>query len=159
MPDSRLKALKATMLLKEDHKKVKELLVKYGDLSSSETEQKEDLFAMIRAELNDHATIEEEIFYPAVSAAEAPDAEESVQEAEEEHKIVRVLLDEMSELSPGEIDFEAKMKVLKENVLHHAEEEEKTIFPLFKKLPREIQDEISERLRERKSELTDGFGD
>ena len=51
------------------------------------------------------------------------------------------------------------MKVLKESVENHAEEEEKTLFKMFKKLPREVQDEVSERLRERKLELGDGFGE
>lgn len=159
MPDTRLKAVKATLLLKEDHQRVRELLEKYEELGPEEIEQKEDLFSMIRAELLDHATIEEEIFYPAVSQAEAPDADERVQEAEEEHKAVRTLLDEMSELGPGEPEFETKMKTLKENVLQHAQEEEKTIFKLFKKLPPEIQDEVSSQLRERKLELGDGSGE
>ena len=155
MPDSRLKSLPAQLLLKEDHHRIRELLDKYGELGADEMEQKEDIFAMIRAELSDHATVEEEIFYPAVANVDAPDAREIVQEAEEEHKIVRVLLDEMLELTPGEIEFEAKMKVLKESVLRHAHEEEKRIFKLFKKLPHDVQETVSDRLRERKGELGD----
>lgn len=160
MPDSRLKSLPAALLLKEDHHRIRELMEKYGELGPEEIEQKEDLFAMIRAELSDHATVEEEIFYPAVAQVDAPDARELVQEAEEEHKIVRGLLDEMSELSPGEVEFEAKFKALKENVLRHAQEEEQRIFKLFKQLPHEVQDEVSDRLRERKGELGDSaFGE
>jgi len=159
MPDSRLKSVRATLLLKEDHHRIKELLSKYASLGPEEIDQKEDLFSMLTAELTDHATIEEEIFYPSIAEIDQPDAELKTQEAIEEHQIVRGLLDELAELTPGEIDFEAKMKVLKESVENHAEEEEKTLFKLFKKLPREIQDEVSERLRERKLELGDGFGE
>jgi len=158
MPESRLRTLPATLLLKEDHQKIKELMEKYEELGQDETEQKEDIFAMLRAELSDHATIEEEIFYPAIAQVDVSDAEERVQEAEEEHKIVRTLLDEMSELSPGELEFEAKMKVLQEGVLHHAAEEEKKLFKIFKKLPRDVQDDISERLRDRKIELGEESG-
>lgn len=159
MPDTRLKSVPATLLLKEDHHRIKELLSKYASLGPEEIDQKEDLFSMLSAELSDHATIEEEIFYPAIAEIDQPDAELKTQEAIEEHQIVRSLLDEMTELTPGEIDFEAKMKVLKESVENHADEEEKTLFKLFKKLPREVQDEVSERLRERKLELGDGFGE
>jgi len=159
MPDTRLKSVRATLLLKEDHHRIKELLSKYASLGPEEIDQKEDLFSMLTAELTDHATIEEEIFYPSIAEIDQPDAELKTQEAIEEHQIVRGLLDELAELTPGEIDFEAKMKVLKESVENHAEEEEKTLFKLFKKLPREIQDEVSERLRERKLELGDGFGE
>ena len=159
MPDTRLRSVRATLLLKEDHHKIRELLSKYVSLGPEEIEQKEDIFAMLAAELSDHATIEEEIFYPAIAQVEQPDAELHTQEAVEEHQIVRTLLNELSELNPGEIDFEAKMKVLKESVEHHSEEEEKILFKLFKKLPREIQDDISERLHERKLELGEGFGE
>jgi len=159
MPDTRLKGVRATLLLKEDHHRIKELLSKYASLGPEEIEQKEDIFSMLTAELVDHATIEEEIFYPSIAQIDQPDAELKTQEAMEEHQIVRTLLDELSELSPGEVDFEAKMKVLKESVEHHAADEEKTLFKLFKKLPHEVQDEVSERLRERKLELGDGFGE
>ncbi len=159
MPDTRLKSVRATLLLKEDHHRIKELLSKYTSLGPEDIEQKEDLFSMLSAELSDHATIEEEIFYPSIAQIDQPDAELKTQEAIEEHQIVRGLLDELSELTPGEIDFEAKMKVLKESVENHAEDEEKILFKLFKKLPREVQDDVSERLRERKLELGDGFGE
>lgn len=156
MPDSRLGVLKATLLLKEDHHRLRELFETYEGLGLEEIEQKEDLFSMIRAELVDHSAIEEDIFYPAVAQAEAPDALGLVEAAAEEHRIVSTLLDEMGELAPGETEFEAKMRVLKETVLRHARAEENEIFKLFKKLPRELQDEISEQMRERKRELGDG---
>src|SRR5579872_4902388 len=133
MADSRLKAVRATMLLKEDHHKIKELLSTYASLGPEEIEQKEDIFAMARAELTDHATVEEEIFYPALAQIAQPDAELKTQQALEEHQIVRMLLDELSELGPGEVEFEAKMKILKESVEKHAQEEERDLFKLFKK--------------------------
>ncbi|HEV3029374.1 MAG TPA: hemerythrin domain-containing protein [Planctomycetota bacterium] len=158
MTDTRLKAVRATLLLMEDHHRIEELLSTYSSLGPEEIEQKEDIFAMVRAELSDHATVEEEIFYPVLAQVDQPEAELKTQLALEEHQIVRTLLDELSDLSPGELDFEAKMKILKDSVERHAEEEEKVLFKLFKKLPREVQDDVSERLRERKLELGDGFG-
>ncbi|HZE95405.1 MAG TPA: hemerythrin domain-containing protein [Planctomycetota bacterium] len=159
MPDSRLKAMNATSLLRDDHKRFKELLRKYEKLSDEEVEQKEDIFAMLKAELDDHATIEEEIFYPATREVQVAGAGEIVEAAVEEHAIVRTLLEELSELEAGDVEFEAKMKVLKENVEHHAHEEEMEVFPLFRKLPHERQDEVSERLRARKFELSEGDWD
>ncbi|HVR85520.1 MAG TPA: hemerythrin domain-containing protein, partial [Planctomycetota bacterium] len=132
MSDSRLKVVRATLLLKEDHHKIQELLSTYASLGPEEIEQKEDIFAMLRAELSDHATVEEEIFYPALAQVEQPDAELKTQLALEEHQIVRTLLDELTDLSPGDIDFEAKIKDLKDSVERHAEEEERVLFKLFK---------------------------
>jgi hemerythrin superfamily protein len=159
MPDSRLKAYKATVILKGDHKNFKALFAKYEKLGTPDADQKEDIFLMLKAELGDHATVEEEIFYPACAEAATDDAQEIVREAQEEHKIVKTLLFELSELEVGSVDFEAKMKVLRENVERHADEEESRIFPLFRKLRSEQQDEVSGRLRDRKIELSEGDGE
>jgi|SRR6185295_7888290 len=159
MPDSRLKVHKATAQLKNDHKNFKALFGKYMNLGDDEGDQKEDIFLMLKAELSDHATVEEELFYPAVRDVHHDDAEGMVQEAQEEHKIVKTLLEEMGSLDVGSVEFEAKMKVLKESVEHHADEEESDLFPLFKKLPPIRQDEISEQMRDRKIELSEGDGE
>src|SRR6185295_10094962 len=118
-------------------------------------EAKQKLFDEMNLELTVHATIEEEIFYPAIEALKDEDEEagDIVNEAEEEHKIVKTLLAELSELDPEAEEFDAKVTVLIENVRHHAEEEEKEMFPFFEELPQERQDEISEKMRLRKNEL------
>lgn len=156
MPDTKIRALKATSLLKEDHRKVKALFRDYEKLQEKGTpDQKLELFEKIKRELTVHATIEEEIFYPAIDGLPKDDAHEMIAEAAEEHKIVKTLLEELTESSPEDLEFDAKMKVLMEGVRHHAEEEETEIFPFFDELAKGQQEHISWDLERRKFELKD----
>lgn len=154
MPDTKTRSTKATALLREDHRKVRRLFSEYEDLEDdAKPEEKKALFDAMNRELTIHATIEEEIFYPAMEEVRSEDADELVKEAEEEHKIVKTLLEELSALDPSDEQYDAKVKVLTENVRHHAEEEEEEMFPHFDDLPKERQEQISERLKFRKIEL------
>lgn len=154
MSDTRIRIRKATALLREDHQEVKKLFSEYEDLGDDATGRKSELFQEIEQALSIHAQIEEEIFYPAMAKVEDEEADELVREAHEEHRIVKTLLEELSNLTPEDEDFDAKMKVLQENVLHHAEEEQEEMFPLFDDLDKEEQDRVSEQLAARKQELT-----
>lgn len=153
MADTKIRVRKATDLLKEDHQIVKKLFSQAERLDAPRSMEKSKLFEAIKEELTVHAQIEEEIFYPAIERAEKDDADELVKEAHEDHKIVKTLLAELSGLKPEDDTFDAKMKVLKENVLHHAQEEQNDIFPIFKTLDKAEQDRVSELLYARKREL------
>jgi len=123
----------AIALLKEDHKKVRGLLEQLE--KSSSASRREQLSAKIERELKIHTTIEEEIFYPAYKeAAKKKDDRELFFEAKEEHHVVDLVLPEVRGTAPDAEEYEAKAKVLKELVLHHAKEEEKEMFPRAKKL-------------------------
>ncbi len=124
---------KATEILKEDHSKVKGLFKEYRGLEENEDEEKERLFGEIERELSVHATVEEEIFYPAVKALGTEEPVDEVLEAREEHGIVKTLLGQLRGLTPEDETFGPKMKVLMEAVEHHAEEEEKEMFSSAKK--------------------------
>jgi len=149
-----MSALKATSLLKEDHKKVKKLFAEFDKLEEDDAAGLSAIYEKVNRELQVHAQIEEEIFYPAVNNSRDEEAEGMVLEAREEHKIVKTLLEELSAMEAEDPDFRAKMKVLKEAVLHHAGEEEKDMFPVFNKLDKSVQEEVSQRLNSRKRELT-----
>jgi len=154
MSDTKLRVRKATAILREDHQNVKKLFSDFEELSDNAHQRRRELFDEILKELTVHAQIEEEIFYPAIEATDEEEAVELVKEAQEEHKIVKTLLEELSEMSPDSDDFDAKMKVLKESVVHHADEEQEEMFPCFDELDKEDQDRISETLAARKRELT-----
>jgi hemerythrin superfamily protein len=156
MPDTWIRAPKATSLLREDHEKAKGLIREIEMLGEEEADQKEALFERLRRELTVHAQIEEEIFYPAVAAAEDPEAGELVQEAREEHRAVKELLEELGALAPDDDEFEAKLAVLRDHVVEHAEEEEADIFPLFESLDRDEQEMTSETLDARRRDLKQG---
>jgi hemerythrin superfamily protein len=121
----------ALELLKTDHKKVKELFKK-AEGNQNEKQQKQ-LFEQIKTELETHTHIEETVFYPAV--AKHDELKDMVLESLEEHKQVKTLLREMENLTSDSEKFEPKLKVLMENVEHHAvEEEEGKMFPKVRKL-------------------------
>lgn len=120
----------ALELLKKDHQKVSEL---FAQAESAEGEKNhKQLFEKIRTELETHTHIEEIVFYPLLKEHE--DLKDMVLEALEEHKQVKTLLREIESLSNGSEKFDAKLKVMKENVEHHVEEEESEMFPKVEQL-------------------------
>ena len=99
-------------------------------------------------ELEVHAAIEEEIFYPAVRK---PIAKEIMNEADEEHHVTKLLIAELEEMNGSESHFDAKFTVLAENVRHHIKEEENEMLPKARgvKLDFEALAERMKRLKER----------
>ena len=142
-------------LLKQDHEKVRDLLDDLEKAAMKEDGDVESLLDEIEAELRIHTTIEEEIFYPAFrEAASKKDDTKLYYEAVEEHHVVDMVLPEIEKGEAGSPEFAAKAKVLKDLVEHHAEEEEKEMFPRAKKLM--DKDELvtlGEQLAQRKKEL------
>ena len=112
-------------LLRSDHDKVKALLNEADDASGDE---KARLVTIILEELELHAKLEEQVFYPAGREA-SEQSEEYVLEGIEEHDIAEDLIAELRGMTPSEETFDAKVKVLKDVVEHHIEEEEGQMFP------------------------------
>ena len=120
----------ALKLLEEQHAEVDELLTKLEKARSDE--KKKALFTEMADKLAAHATIEEKLFYPAVKSQKT---EELVLESAEEHLSIKRVLADMLSLEVDDEQFDAKLSVLKEQVDHHAhEEEEKELFPKVRKL-------------------------
>ena len=84
------------------------------------------------AALSVHAQIEEEIFYPAVREA-AKETDALMDEAEVEHASAKELVMQRQEMDPEDDLYDAKVKVLSEQIAHHVKEEEKEMFPRAKK--------------------------
>ncbi len=147
-------------LLKKDHETVSDLFKSFEAAKEKDSDSaKEGIVSQICEELTAHATVEEEFFYPAVSAQAGDDekAGDSVKEAQEEHGLVKSLVAELEEMSAADEQFDAKVKVLKDVVEHHVEEEEGELMPKAKKLL--TQDELEElgsRVESRKAELSSG---
>jgi hemerythrin superfamily protein len=145
----------AIALLKEDHRKVEDLFAQFEKARGDG--RKEKLAKQICLELTIHAQIEEEIFYP---ACEGKVDEDLLKESFVEHDGAKVLISEI-EAGNGESDdfFDAKVKVLQEQIEHHVEEEEKRGEGLFSQARKaEIDlDAVGERMAERKAELMAQF--
>ena len=114
----------AIVMLRDDHKKVERLFKAFekGDLG---------VVPEICEALTVHAAVEESIFYPAVRA-EGGDASEDIGEAVEEHHLVKILIEEIGQLSPDEEAYTSKATVLMELVRHHVKEEEDEMFPVVR---------------------------
>ena len=143
--------MKATDLLKKQHREVKQLFKKVE--KTENTNQRRQLMNQIVQELQVHTKIEEELFYPAMRETPSKKAEEMVNEAFEEHHVVDLVLAELPQVNPDDERFEAKMTVLSELVLHHADEEEKEMFKLASKLGKEELAELAEQMQARAAEL------
>ena len=131
----------AFSLLKADHQKVAGL---FEQLESASGQRKLRVFEQIKTELELHTQIEEKVFYPALEEPE--ETHDLTLEAYEEHNVVKKLLQELGRARTANEEWEAKAKVLQENVEHHVEEEENELFP---KAEAALGDEEIERLGER----------
>jgi hemerythrin superfamily protein len=141
----------AIALLKQDHAKVRELL---GQFENATGARRQKLLGQIETELKVHTTIEEEIFYPAYrEAARKKEDKKLFFEAVQEHHVVDMVMPEMNDgASPEEL--KAKAKVLKDLVEHHAEEEEKEMFPRARKtMDREELRSLGDMMMRRKEDL------
>ena len=133
-------------LLKADHRKVAEL---FDELESASGKQKLTVFAQIKTELELHTHIEETIFYPALE--EPKETHDLTLEAYEEHNVVKSLLKELSKARSADDEWDAKAKVLRENVEHHVEEEENELFKKASKaLSRDEIETLGEQMQSEK---------
>jgi len=109
----------AIALLKADHRKVEDLFEKFEKAKSDSV--KKSLVQEICTELSAHTAIEEEIFYPACTGKIDEDL---VKEAYVEHDGAKVMIAELLQSEPGDDFYDAKVKVLSEEIKHHVKEEE-----------------------------------
>lgn len=144
----------AIALLKEDHRSVEELFEQFEKATGDGRKQK--LAEQICMELSIHATIEEEIFYP---ACDGKVEEDLLKEAYVEHDGAKVLIAQIMAGGPGDEFYDAKVTVLQEQIEHHVEEEEKRMEGLFSQARKAglDMDALGLELAARKRELKDGF--
>ena len=140
----------ATHLLAEDHRKVEGLFEQFEKAGGDG--RKEKLARQICTELKIHSMIEEEIFYPALRSKISDD---DLDEAYVEHDGAKVLINEIEAGGPDEEYYDAKVKVLQEQIEHHVEEEEKSRGNLFQQArATDVDlDALGEQMQARKEEL------
>jgi hemerythrin superfamily protein len=123
------RGMNAIEMLKKEHRAVEGLFTKFESAKSADSRR--TVFEQIADALAVHATIEEKHFYPAVKAKATEDI---LLEAVEEHLEIKRIIADLLALDASNETFEAKVTVLKEDVEHHVEEEEKVLFPKVQKI-------------------------
>jgi hemerythrin-like domain-containing protein len=146
--------VQALDLLIADHNRVRGLFAQFKEAHENDDAETMSAVALkIFEDLEVHTTIEEEIFYPEVHDT-TKDVGETVDEGIQEHHVAKVLMAEIKQLPDGGEEWVAKVQVLIENVEHHAEEEEKEMFPPLRSgLSEQRLEDLGTRLEERKKQL------
>ena len=142
--------LDAVAMLKADHRKVAGLFANFE--SAKNPEKKLALAQSICLELKIHTILEEEIFYPACDGKIEAGL---LTEAYVEHDAAKVLISQIEASDPESAFYDAKVKVLSEEIEHHVKEEEKRIDGIFSQA-REAglnMDALGEQMATRKTEL------
>ena len=146
--------LDAVALLKADHRKVEDLFAKFE--AAGGDGKKRSLAMQICMELTIHAKIEEDIFYPACEGAVDRDL---LNEAYVEHDGAKVLIAEIEAGGPDDAFYDAKVKVLSEEIEHHVHEEEQRVEGVFaqaRKAGLDL-DALGEKLAAEKAQLTAAY--
>jgi hypothetical protein len=143
----------AIALLKQDHRDVEELFEKFEKASGSDRKRK--LAEEICLALSVHTELEEKIFYP---ACEGEVEEDLLKEAYVEHDGAKVLIAEILKGSPSDDFYDAKVKVLQEEIEHHVKEEEESggVFSQARKAKLDL-DSLGAKMAALKSDLTQRF--
>jgi hemerythrin superfamily protein len=137
-----------TLMLREDHQKLKELFDQFGKTTNKS--EKQNIVTAAIAALEVHATLEEELIYPAWQ--EHVDEQGLTDEALAEHHVVHELIKELKEMSHEDERYNATFTVLSEHVTHHIKEEEGKMFPQAEKADMDW-DRLTKHVIERRQSL------
>jgi hemerythrin superfamily protein len=146
--------LDAVALLKADHRKVEELFEKFEGAKGDGAKRR--IAEQICLELTVHTKIEEEIFYP---ACEGKVEEDLIKEAYVEHDGAKVLIAQIEAGGPDDDFYDAKVKVLSEQIEHHVKEEEQRMEGMFAQARKAgvDMDALGDQLAARKEELVANY--
>jgi hemerythrin-like domain-containing protein len=143
--------MNALELLKNDHEKISGILEKLDQTTERALKTRDEQFARLKEEIEDHSHIEETVFYPALS----DDARTRTMtlEALEEHRVVKNQLDEISGIAVDTEEWTAKFKVLKAAVDQHVKVEEGELFKQARQvLTKARLDELGEEMEAARGE-------
>ena len=113
-------------LLEREHRRFEELLKRGEESTERARKSRRELLNTLTAELNAHELMEEQVLYPALQSH--PETREIVLEGFEEHHVADLIIEELHDVATNDEAWAAKFKVLKENIEHHIEEEERKMF-------------------------------
>lgn len=143
----------AIALLTADHREVSDMFKQFEELGDRAKASKQKLVEKICKSLIAHTQIEEEIFYPAIrEQKQIKDADDMVDEAIVEHQAAKDLIRQLQEANPEDDLYDAKVKVLGEEIEHHVKEEEEEMFKEARKSGLDLK-ALGQEMAQRKQEI------
>lgn len=137
-----------------DHRQVETV---FGQLLEAEGDQCVELVTQLRDLLVPHMVAEQQVVYPRLEDIEDEEAHDLHMEAEEEHHVANLVLNELLDLSPDDEHYKAKCTVLQEIVRHHVAEEEGEILPMLQQhLSKRQAQDLGKEFSEAKAKLRSG---
>ncbi|MGE8406354.1 MAG: hemerythrin domain-containing protein [Pseudomonas sp.] len=151
--------MNAIDLLEDDHQRVKSLLTELSESTERGIKKRTELLAKLEREITLHTQLEEQILYPAFKSEGGKEEDVMYYEAKEEHRTVdSLVLPDLQHTDPGTPEFSGRVKVVKELLEHHIEEEEKEMFPQARKLLGKARlDELGAQMEAMKAEYKKAF--
>jgi hemerythrin superfamily protein len=138
-------------MLRADHQKVRNLFQDYENAQDRKAKRK--IAQQVFVELETHAQLEENVFYPAFKQEADQQGKQLVVESLQEHQRVKDLIEELRELDADDETFNAKFHELMENIEHHVEEEESEMLPKAEMALAEQAEELMDKMQEVKRQL------
>lgn len=137
-------------MLRDEHRTARGLV---ESLSSGDDDaRREELFQKLSTQLDVHAQIEEDHFYPALR--DEIGADDALEDGREEHDKIRALLESMSGQSIGSEDWNESLALLRKTLDHHVKEEEDEVFPLAEAMvSRSFMREVAAAMERERSRL------
>tara|TARA_R110002049_G_scaffold54526_9_gene151743 strand:+ start:4182 stop:4625 length:444 start_codon:yes stop_codon:yes gene_type:complete len=133
----------------QDHEKQRRLCAELMKTSGDSAERRK-LFAELCEEVESHAAAEEQSFYAAL--IEKADGQDKARHSVAEHKEASDLIEELQAMDMGTGAWIQKFEKLKEDLVHHVDEEEEEVFPLAKKLiDAQRAENLADKFEERKA--------
>ena len=148
VPSSSRQTTGAIALLEADHREVDGYFDAFE--AAKDNAEKKAIADKICLALKVHTQIEEELFYP--PAREATGDGDLLDEALVEHTGAKTLIAQIESMLPGQLLYDAKVKVLAEQVRHHVQEEETELFPEARETRLDLE-ALGAKLASRKAEL------
>ena len=140
----------AIAMLKADHQRIRDLVEHYEATTNPEAQW--TIAEEVLGELDVHAQLEEQIFYPAV-ADQSDEGERLAQGSLEEHQMLRHLIQELWDMGPQVHGFDAKFNVLVQNVEDHVADEEAELFPFVEVTLQDDLGALMEAIRALKAQI------
>jgi len=153
--------MNAIDLLKADHQRVKAILTQLSESTERGIKKRTELLAKLEMEISIHTKLEEEILYPAFKEAGGKEQDVMYYEAKEEHRTVdSLVLPDLKLTDPATPEFSGRVKVVKELLEHHIEEEETAMFPQANKLLGKAKlNELGQQMEQMKAQCKKSLSD